>query len=396
MTIMSETISSPASVTAAGSAAPLIGALVVLYRPTPQQLTHLFELCQPGVPVVVVDNSPVAAASMVNGLATHGIAYLRNANRGGIAGAYNRGLTHLFERGVGAVALFDQDSRVSADYFRVMRESCTALGARPYAIGPRIYDENIRRFLPQMYSNGFSIRTLIFDAGASLQPCSFLLSSGCVISRLAYERLGAFAEPLFIDHVDTEYSLRALLRGVPFYVEPRLILSHRIGEKRQHLDESPGISPLLHGTQRHAPVSSIRSVPSGCAHTQSHHTHASVPGVALRVRQAGEALRYRLRDCRRHARQARAARSRAPAARSPSGARLIDGDRYLPFPPCLEAPIGSRVSRVGDCVVCADGLRGPQPLSAACHARARPGGTRPVHERRGRRMAGGTVVRVVS
>ncbi|MFL9932352.1 glycosyltransferase family 2 protein [Paraburkholderia sp. RL18-103-BIB-C] len=231
---MSETISSPASVTAAGSAAPLIGALVVLYRPTPQQLTHLFELCQPGVPVVVVDNSPVAAASMVNGLATHGIAYLRNANRGGIAGAYNRGLTHLFERGVGAVALFDQDSRVSADYFRVMRESCTALGARPYAIGPRIYDENIRRFLPQMYSNGFSIRTLIFDAGASLQPCSFLLSSGCVISRLAYERLGAFAEPLFIDHVDTEYSLRALLRGVPFYVEPRLILSHRIGEKRQH------------------------------------------------------------------------------------------------------------------------------------------------------------------
>jgi rhamnosyltransferase len=176
----------------------------------------------------------VAAASMANGLTAHGIEYLRNANRGGIAGAYNRGLARLFECGVDAVALFDQDSRISADYFRVMRESCSALGARPFAIGPRIYDENIRRFLPQMYSSGFSIRTLSFEAGASLQPCSFLLSSGCVISRLAYERLGAFAEPLFIDHVDTEYSLRALLRGVPFYVEPRLILSHRIGEKRQH------------------------------------------------------------------------------------------------------------------------------------------------------------------
>jgi rhamnosyltransferase len=55
-----------------------------------------------------------------------------------------------------------------------------------------------------------------------------------VLSRLAYERLGAFAEALFIDHVDTEYSLRALLHGVQFYVEPRLTLSHRIGRKRQH------------------------------------------------------------------------------------------------------------------------------------------------------------------
>jgi rhamnosyltransferase len=234
MTIMSKTISSPDTAGATDGAATLLGALVVLYRPTPQQLTHLLELCESGMPVLVVDNSPVPATSIADGLAAHGIEYLRNANRGGIAGAYNRGLTHLFERGVDAVALFDQDSLASADYFRVMSESCASLGARAFAIGPRIYDENIGRFLPQMYSNGFSIRTLVFEAGASLQRCSFLLSSGCVISRLAYERLGTFDEPLFIDHVDTEYSLRALQRGVPFYVEPRLTLSHRIGEKRQH------------------------------------------------------------------------------------------------------------------------------------------------------------------
>ena len=231
---MSKTISSPDTAGATDGAATLLGALVVLYRPTPQQLTHLLELCESGMPVLVVDNSPVPATSIADGLAAHGIEYLRNANRGGIAGAYNRGLTHLFERGVDAVALFDQDSLASADYFRVMSESCASLGARAFAIGPRIYDENIGRFLPQMYSNGFSIRTLVFEAGASLQRCSFLLSSGCVISRLAYERLGTFDEPLFIDHVDTEYSLRALQRGVPFYVEPRLTLSHRIGEKRQH------------------------------------------------------------------------------------------------------------------------------------------------------------------
>jgi rhamnosyltransferase len=231
---MSETTSSPGSVAIDGSVAPLLGALVVLYRPTRKHLAHLIKLRGHGAPLLVVDNSPAGSAAIAEALGAQGIEYLWNANRGGIAGAYNRGLERLFERGFGAVALFDQDSQVSDDYFRVMLESCVALGLQAFAIGPRIYDENIRRFLPQIYSNGFSIRTLKFEAGASLRPCSFLLSSGCVISCRAYRRLGAFAEALFIDHVDTEYSLRALLRGVQFYVEPRLTLSHRIGEKRQH------------------------------------------------------------------------------------------------------------------------------------------------------------------
>lgn len=231
---MSETIPSRVGTALAGNAAPSLGALIVLYRPTGEHLAHLLALPLHGAPLLVVDNSPEYSVALADTLAAQGIEYLWNANRGGIAGAYNRGLARLFERGLGAVALFDQDSRVSADYFRVMRESCAVLGPRAFAIGPRIYDENLRRFLPQMRSNGLSIRTLSFEAGASLQPCSFLLSSGCVISCRAYHRLGAFAEALFIDHVDTEYSLRALQRGVQFYVQPRLTLLHRIGEKRQH------------------------------------------------------------------------------------------------------------------------------------------------------------------
>ncbi|MGF6933865.1 rhamnosyltransferase [Paraburkholderia sp. UCT70] len=231
---MSQTISSPGAAASAGYAVPLLGALVVLYRPTAEHLTHLLELCAHGTPLLVVDNSPAASGALADALNAHGAEYLCNANRGGIAGAYNRGLARMFERGLGAVALLDQDSQVSTDYFRLMLESCKALGPRAFAIGPRIYDENVRHFLPQMVSNGFSIRTLVFEADASLQPCSFLLSSGCVVSRLAYERLGAFAEALVIDHVDTEYSLRALLHGVQFYVEPRLTLLHRIGHKRQH------------------------------------------------------------------------------------------------------------------------------------------------------------------
>jgi rhamnosyltransferase len=213
---------------------PVLGALVVLYRPTAEHVRHLIGLRAHCACLLAVDNSPQEDPGLVRRLAEHGIDYLFNENRGGIAGAYNRGLAQLFARELSAVALFDQDSQIGDDYFPAMRESCTTLGSRAFAIGPRIYDANLQRFLPQVFSNGFTIHRLTFDPDTALQRCSFLLSSGSVISRLAYERLGRFAEALFIDHVDTEYSLRALARGVPFYIEPRLVLSHRIGNKREH------------------------------------------------------------------------------------------------------------------------------------------------------------------
>lgn len=53
------------------------------------------------------------------------------------------------------------------------------------------------------------------DGLTTPQRTSFLISSGCLLTREAYQRLGHFDEELFIDHVDTEYSLRAQALDVP-------------------------------------------------------------------------------------------------------------------------------------------------------------------------------------
>jgi rhamnosyltransferase len=83
-----------------------------------------------------------------------------------------------------------------------------------------------------------------------LQRCAFLISSGCVISREAFARLGRFDEALFIDHVDTEYCLRALLRNVPVYVVPSLVLLHRIGSRRRHKLGSLELTTMNHPSFR--------------------------------------------------------------------------------------------------------------------------------------------------
>jgi len=211
-----------------------LAALVVLYRPSDDDVAHLVRLRARMPRLLAIDNSPQADPERAQWLTEEGVTYLFNGNEGGIAGAFNRGLRALFAEGAAAVALFDQDSRASDDYFPTMREACAALGDSAFVVGPRIYDEGAQRFLPEIVSNGFTIRRVKIDTSAALQRCSFLLSSGSVVSQQAFARLGTFSEALFIDHVDTEYALRALARGVPFYVVPRLVLSHQIGNKREH------------------------------------------------------------------------------------------------------------------------------------------------------------------
>ena len=106
--------------------------------------------------------------------------------------------------------------------------------------------KTINAFCPNSRPAALTVERLSLRADAALQRCAFLISSGCVISREAFMRLGRFDEALFIDHVDTEYCLRALLRNVPVYVVPSLVLLHRIGSRRRHKLGSLELTTMNH------------------------------------------------------------------------------------------------------------------------------------------------------
>ncbi|RQZ15237.1 glycosyltransferase family 2 protein [Burkholderia sp. Bp9031] len=227
-----------------------LGALVILYHPTDAQLAALGAWRHACDALLVVDNTPQPDARARERCARDGIALLHHGNRGGIAGAYNAGLATLFRENVDAVALFDQDSSVPAGYFATMRDACAGVAGRAFLAGPRIFDENARSFLPELATNGIALRRLRVDPDAPLQRCAFLISSGCVVSRAAFDVLGRFDETLFIDHVDTEYSFRALALNVPLYVVPSLVLPHRIGAKQRHAFGPFEMTSMNHSWQR--------------------------------------------------------------------------------------------------------------------------------------------------
>jgi L-rhamnosyltransferase len=211
------------------------GALTVLFNPTEAHVRNLCRLRRSCDDVVAIDNSPVTDLRLHERIRAEGVELLSNLNEGGVAGAYNKGLDLLIEKGCRVLFLFDQDSEVQDDYFAQMLDACSALDDSRFLIGPKVFDVNVNRYLPAHVVRRFSVRRIpITDQKHGLLPCSSIITSGSVMSAETYRALGPFREDYFIDHVDTEYSFRAVCKGVPVYVNTSVVLKHAVGKRVDH------------------------------------------------------------------------------------------------------------------------------------------------------------------
>jgi len=63
---------------------------------------------------------------------------------------------------------------------------------------------------------------------------TFIINSMSVWRRQALSAIGVFDERLGVDHVDTDYCLRAALAGLSVYVDADIEFAHSIGERRRY------------------------------------------------------------------------------------------------------------------------------------------------------------------
>lgn len=211
------------------------GALVVLFHPSEAHVYNLLRLKRLVEDVVAVDNSTVSDLRLHQRLRDAGIDILPNFNKGGVAGAYNRGLERLIEKMCEIVFIFDQDSAVPEDYFTQMLDACLALDSPHFLIGPKVFDVHVNRYLPAHLVRRFSLRPIpITDHENGLLACSSIITSGSMMPAETYRALGPFMEDYFIDHVDTEYSFRAMCKGVPIYINTSVVLKHAVGKRTDH------------------------------------------------------------------------------------------------------------------------------------------------------------------
>jgi rhamnosyltransferase len=199
-----------------------IVAVIVAYHPDFALLSRVVESTAQMVERVIVVNND--GGNWSHKLPEPTVVYTPPKNIG-LAAAYNYGAEQARKSGATHVLLLDQDSVPAAGMVQRLLEPYSK-GGRIGGVGPIWKDPRSGQV------GGFTVAfgtNRVPESGETL-TVDFLISSGSLIVLSALEELGPFDETLFIEHVDTEWALRAKAKGFSLYGVAGAVLEHTIGD----------------------------------------------------------------------------------------------------------------------------------------------------------------------
>lgn len=214
-------------------------AVIVTYHPNEQVLQKQLNALLPQVDgVVIVDNaSPEDKRSWLRDLSVsnESIHLIELVENFGIAKAQNEGILWAKAQVAAFVLIMDQDSLPADDMVSLLFKDYQKLvgaGVKVSAIGPKFIDEDSGRMMHHVRFGWLSVARIKPNPDRLYTPVDFLISSGSLIPIAVLDDVGLMDESLFIDHVDTEWILRAKSKGFLAYGHCKALMYHSLGEHR--------------------------------------------------------------------------------------------------------------------------------------------------------------------
>ena len=191
-----------------------IAAGVVLYYPGEEDRQLADVLAGQFEAVFVAENE--SAVFVTENPVVH--AHLNRENAG-LARAINQLCEKARQSGFEWLVLFDQDSRVPANFRAGLCECMRVLDAPPALLAANYETEILgQRFI------GYSV-----GADKPATELVVALNSGSMIDLAVHETIGGHDEDFFVDHVDHEYCLRLAQYGYRVLGTPRPLFRHEVG-----------------------------------------------------------------------------------------------------------------------------------------------------------------------
>lgn len=232
-------------------------AVVLTHQPDMAALEALVERIVPQVAsAVIVDNGSgaVVRAALAKAVARYPSvrAIYLQANVG-VAAGHNCGIQAALEQGCSFILILDQDSLPAPGMVAELAKGYRRAAETAHkvaAVGPR--------YLQQLTGEPFFFAQL-GRLGLKFLPCTdgdliradFLISSGCLIAAAAIREIGLMREELFIDHVDTDWFMRARQRGWVAYGVCSASMEHKLGERTLRMWLGGWREIALHSPLRH-------------------------------------------------------------------------------------------------------------------------------------------------
>ena len=213
--------------------------------------------------IFVVDNGSAADVSTAFPSDSKAdLEFIINTDNLGIAAAQNQGAARALARSdCRFVVLSDQDSFPAPHMVRLLRQALEDYGgggfgavldasrppfggtlgpvaaAGPWSVDMRSGERASLVADPTFWSTSRLRRPSESSAATPLPPfeVGFLIASGCLIPAQVLRQIGGMRSNYFIDHVDTEWCLRARAAGFRLLVVPEAHLNHRLGDTVRRL-----------------------------------------------------------------------------------------------------------------------------------------------------------------
>jgi rhamnosyltransferase len=208
-------------------------AVVVTYQPDSSALACVRALQGQVARILLVDNGSEEASSIrLRALESDGVELISLRRNRGVGAAHNVGIERARRIGATHVLLMDQDSIPEADMVPRMlaaEHRLLARGEKVAALGPVFHDPRLGKSWPFFRMSRFGVRGHACGGETEVR-CDFLISSGSLIPLSVVERVGPVNEDYFLEHVDTEWSLRARFAGYGLFGVCDARMDHHLGD----------------------------------------------------------------------------------------------------------------------------------------------------------------------
>jgi rhamnosyltransferase len=218
-----------------------VHAIIVTFNPEVNILVRELELLAPQVDKIwLVDNaSSESLHSLTSSLDfSDKLELVQMSANFGLGAAQNAGIKQAIAEEASHVLILDQDSHPMQDMVNNMLAASAdfqAKGIRLAVVAP-VYEDRATGTRSGFVRLGWlDYKKQFVKSEQGPVEADFVISSGSLIPVSALNEIGLIDEDLFIDHVDTEWCLRARSKGFKLFGIPSARMFHSLGDKRKRI-----------------------------------------------------------------------------------------------------------------------------------------------------------------
>jgi len=179
--------------------------------------------------LIIINNSEHTLENEANDIVNFNL--INNYNKYGLAGAYNYGISKLINVSPDYILFLDDDTATDQFYSLYDEKYYSYFNNKLVAaISPIYIDSNSMTRGSHILLNKFSFHR-IHRNHEGISEVSFMINSGSIWKYNSIKHIGKFDQIMKIDHIDTDYCLRACELGYKLILNSNYQFYHTIGNR---------------------------------------------------------------------------------------------------------------------------------------------------------------------